>query len=264
MIKLWENNTPFFNPDFKQEEPCLEEFPVEGSKTAVIVIPGGAYWFRAEGNEGTDIIKVLNSFGYTCFMLKYRITPYHHPVELLDAQRAVRVVRSLADKYGYSPDRIAVIGFSAGGHLAFSLCSHFDGGRTDGDEIDRFSCRPDVGGLGYPVTTLVGDLQHAGSTVNLLGKDYDPELAKSLSYPDAIPEDNPPMFIWHTREDLVVNVRGSLQCAEAYVLKGIPVELHVYPFENHGLGPAVGHHAETWLPLFSKFIDMIFRKRDGK
>ena len=264
MIKLWENGAPYFNPDFGQEEPCLEEYPVEGSKTAVIVIPGGGYHFRAEENEGTNIIKVLNAFGYTCFMLKYRIAPYHHPVELGDAKRAVRVVRSLSDKYGYEQNRIVVIGFSAGGHLTFTLCAKSDNGRDDGDEIDRYSCRPDIGGLCYAVTTLVGDLQHVGSTNNLLGEGYDPALAHSLSYPDAIPSDNPPMFIWHTCEDRIVDARGPIECAEAYITKGIPVEMHIYPFENHGLGNAEGHHAETWLPLLAKFIEMIFKKRDKK
>lgn len=236
-IRLWENDVPLFDPSYGQEEPTLTPY-LNGRKGSgcVIVLPGGGYTGRAD-HEGGMIARMYNEVGISSFVLNYRVAPYHHPAELYDAQRAVRLVRHRAAEYGIDPYKIAVLGFSAGGHLAVNTCELFDAGMTGGDEIDRESSRPDAGIFCYPVVTLIGRT-HAGSRDNLLGENPDPALLRKLSGECSVPDDMPPAFIWHTVTDDGVDVTNSLNLAIAMHEKNIGYEMHIYPHGGHGLGLA--------------------------
>lgn len=261
-IKLWEN-TPDFDPEKGLEEPCLLDRTIVGSDKCVLVIPGGGYFFRAEDHEGESIAARLNADGISAFILRYRHHPYKHPIPQNDVNRAVRVVRSMAEKYGYAENKIAVLGFSAGGHLAGTAACHFDYGRDDGDETDKISCRPDLAVLCYPVITIGSKFTHLGSTECLLGKDYDRALADEMSCEKSVRDDTPPCFIWTTAGDTCVPPENSMLMALALSEKKIPYELHIFPYGDHGLGLAPdAPHVAVWMELCEKFIALHFDKKD--
>ncbi len=260
IIKLWDK-TPEYDPEKGLEEPCLLAYPAEGAKKCVLVIPGGGYCWRAEDHEGIELAKMFNKNGITAFVLRYRHHPYKHPIPMNDALRAVRVVRKLSEKYGYESDQIGVMGFSAGGHLAMTAATQFDYGRDDGDETDRISSRPDLCMLCYAVTEIGTEFTHWGSTVNLLGNDFNRELAAKLSCANAIKDDTPPCFIWATAEDDCVPVEDSLHIGLALSKKKIPYELHIYPYGPHGLGTADNLPlVSSWTGLCLDFINYHFKK----
>lgn len=240
-IYLWEKGkTPYFNPEYGQEEPNLTPYLLSGDKKrgAIIVAPGGAYAMKAYQHEGYDVAKRLNSYGFNAFVIDYRVAPYKYPAITEDILRAVRYVRYHADEMNIDPTKIAVLGFSSGGHLCNSAMCAFDYG-TDGDEIDKVSSRPDAVVLCYPVVTLVEDYMHSGSRVRLLGGLPDEEkLATQLSGEKSVKEDTPPCFIWHTQDDDGVSVWNSLNLYSSLVKNNIPSELHVFPHGAHGLGMA--------------------------
>jgi len=262
MIKLWKNNVPYFKEEYNQEAPSLTPFIVEGAKSCIIVIPGGAYQFIAGDHEGLDIVRHLNENGISAFLLRYRVAPYHHPVMQCDINRAVRVCRFLASEYGYDSDKIAVLGFSAGGHLVGTAVTHFDYGVEDSDEIDKISCRPDMGILCYAVLNIGGEFTHWGTTNNLIGDSDDPALCQHMSCEKAVREDTPPCFIWHTAADQAVPCENSLMFAAALSEKKIPFELHIFPEGRHGLGHIKAleecPHTAQWLPLMIKYVKHTF------
>ncbi|MBR2460740.1 MAG: alpha/beta hydrolase [Clostridia bacterium] len=255
-IKLWDNGTPYYDPDFGQPETTVTPYLAEGEgkRGCVIVFPGGGYAMRAE-HEGEPIAKMLNEIGVHAFVLNYRVAPYKHPAELEDALRAIRWVRYHAEKYNIDPDKIGILGFSAGGHLAVSASTHFDYGRPGGDAIDAMSSKPNAAIYCYAVCTLERPYTHIGSRNNLLGENASPELVKQMSGPDAVREDMPPVFIWHTFEDTCVPVQNSVLMAMALREKSIPVEMHIVPHGSHGLGlaPALPHVAQ-WAPLLQTWL----------
>ncbi len=180
-----------------------------------MVLPGGGYGGLAS-HEGKDYALWLNQAGITAFVLKYRLgsSGYRHPIMLNDAARAIRTVRSHADEWKIDPKRIGIMGSSAGGHLASTMLTHFDGGKTDdADEIERQSSRPDLGILCYPVITM-GEYTHQGSRNNLLGQNPPEELVKLLSNELQVTPQTPPTFLWHTAEDGAVPVENSLMFAD--------------------------------------------------
>src|SRR6185295_4494487 len=182
---LWPGGAPGAQGTEDVDKPTLAAYVVpagRGTGTAVIVCPGGGYQGLSMDKEGDQIAKWLNSLGVTSFVLKYRLGPkYHHPVELGDAQRAIRTVRAKAAEYRLLPDRIGIMGFSAGGHLAATAGTHFDAGNAGApDAIDRLSSRPDFLVLCYPVVSLLNYV-HQGSKRNLLGDNPDPKLVENLS-----------------------------------------------------------------------------------
>lgn len=256
-INLWENGAPFFKEEFGQEQPSLTPYLTDSKETrgCVIVIPGGGYAMRAVDHEGTQIAKMINEAGINAFVLNYRYAPYRHPVELGDALRAIRWVRFHAQKYNINPNKIGILGFSAGGHLTVSASEHFDYGIENGDPIDKVSSRPDAAVYCYAVCSLEKPFSHFGSRDNLLGKDFDPKLAKSLSGEESVREDMPPAFFWHTFEDEAVPVENSLAMAMAMRKKKIPVEMHIFPEGKHGLGlaPEIPHTAQ-WATLLKKWL----------
>jgi acetyl esterase/lipase len=189
--------------------------------------------------EGTKIAEWLNSLGVTAFVLRYRHhgTGQMHPIPMQDGQRAVRTVRARAAEWNIDPSRIGVMGFSAGGHLASTLGTHFDGGdSTATDPIDHASSRPDFLILCYPVITMTADFMHKGSRDNLIGKDADPELAKSMSSELQVTRETPPTFIFQTDADKTVPAENSVAFYLALRKAGVPAELHIYQNGGHGLG----------------------------
>jgi len=238
-IRLWEGNAPGALGSAPDDIPTLTPFiPNKPNGSAVIVFPGGGYQHLAD-HEGRPVAEWLNTLGITAFVLKYRLGPkYHHPSELLDAARAVRLVRSRAAEWKVDPRRIGVLGFSAGGHLASTIGTHFDPGQQGAaDEVDRVSSRPDLLVLVYPVITM-GKFTHGGSKKNLLGDNPSPEMIKLLSNEEQVTKDTPPTFLIHTMNDAAVPVENSLQFAEALRKVGVPFELHVYERGPHGFGLA--------------------------
>ena len=239
MIKLWENGSPLFDESIGQEEPSITPYLIKTDTPvgAVIVFPGGAYHIRAP-HEAEPIAKMLNKAGINAFVLNYRTAPYHYPAMLYDEQRAIRYIRHHAKEFNTNPDKIGVLGFSAGGHLAVMAMQQYDLGLTDGDEIDRVSCRPDAAVLCYPVVSLLKEGHgHIGSACNLLG-DYTEEMARKLSGELNVKDTDPPVFFWHTSDDAAVHVANSLNLGVQLREHNIPFEMHIYPHGKHGLGLA--------------------------
>jgi acetyl esterase/lipase len=204
----------------------------------VIVCPGGGYFMLADNHEGKQIASWLNSFGVSAFVLRYRHAPrYHHPAPLHDAQRAIRLVRSRAKKWRVDPNRIGIIGFSAGGHLASSTGTHFDKGIPEAkDPVDKESCRPDFMILGYPVISFTEPFTHVGSRNNFVGGN--PALAELFSNEKQVTAQTPPTFLLHTSEDRVVPPQNSIVFYMALLKAGVPAELHIYEKGPHGVGLA--------------------------
>lgn len=257
-LYLWEKGrTPYFDPEFGQDEPNLTPYLLSGDKKrgAVIVAPGGGYTMKAYQHEGYDVAEKLNSFGINAFVLDYRVAPYKYPAITEDILRAIRYVRYHAEEMNIDPTKIAVLGFSSGGHLCNSAMCVFDYGK-DGDEIDKVSSRPDAVVLCYPVVTLVEDYMHVGSRTRLVGGlDNEEKLANSLSGEKAVKDDTPPCFIWHTQDDDGVSVWNSLNLYSSLVKNNIPSELHVFPHGEHGLGMAPDRNdISQWTSLLNTWL----------
>lgn len=248
-IKLWPNGAPGALGSEPDDIPTLTPFLPSGrsSGAAVIVCPGGGYTHLAD-HEGRPVAEWLNSIGITAFVLKYRIGPkYHHPAPLQDAARAVRLVRSRAAEWKIDPRRIGILGFSAGGHVASTIGTHFDAGNPTADDlIERVSSRPDLLVLIYPVITM-GEFTHGGSKKQLIGENASADLVKLLSNEEQITKQTPPTFLVHTANDDAVPVENSLRFAEQLRKFGIPFELHIYERGRHGFGLGGGDPIlSTW------------------
>jgi len=240
-IKLWPNGAPGAVSSAPEDIPTLTAFfpSQRASGAAVIVCPGGGYTHLAD-HEGRPVAEWLNSIGITAFVLKYRIGPnYHHPAPLQDAARAIRLVRSRAAEWKIDPKRIGILGFSAGGHLASTIGTHFDSGQANAsDPIDRASSRPDLMVLIYPVITM-GQFTHSGSRNQLIGTNPSADMVKLLSNEEQVTKETPPTFLVHTANDAAVPVENSLHFVEALRKAGAPFELHIYERGPHGFGLGV-------------------------
>ena len=208
---------------------------------AIVICPGGGYGHLAMDHEGHQIAQWLNSFGVAGFILQYRHrnsgAGYGHPAPLQDVQRAIRTVRSGADRWSVKPDRIGVLGFSAGGHLASTAVTHFDDKVYDPrDEIDKAGARPDFGVLIYPVISFVEPFTHVGSRQNLLGADAGKELIEKFSNERQVTAQTPPCFLIHTWEDTGVPAENSVYFCLAMRKARVPVEMHLFARGPHGLG----------------------------
>ena len=223
----------------------------------MIVFPGGGYGMLASNHEGRQVANWFNALGVTAFVLKYRLGPrYHHPIELGDAQRAIRIVRSRAADFEVSPDRIGILGFSAGGHLASTAGTHFDSGNASAaDPIDRVSSRPDFLILAYPVISFVAPYAHTGSQNNLLGENADPKLRAELSNELHVTAQTPPTFLFSTDADTAVPSENSVAFYLALRKAGVPAEMHIFEKGPHGVGldlddPALGE----WPTLLANWM----------
>lgn len=258
MIPLWENEIPLFDEE-SEFIPYLEPYVVDNQNlsSCIIVCPGGGYTHRAE-HEGAPVAKWLNSMGVSSFVLHYRVSPYKHPAPLLDAKRAIRLVRYNAKKWNINPNKIGILGFSAGGHLASTLGTHFDDGdKKSADPVERVSSRPDCMILCYPVISMA-EFTHEGSKKALLGENPDPVLIFTLSTQNMVTDRTPPTFLWHTSDDEGVRVENSFLFAMALKKHNIPFELHIFPHGRHGLGLAKGTaYVENWPWLCSNWLKSI-------
>ena len=241
-ILLWPDGAPGAKGSSDADKPSLTIYPAGQHKvpTGVVVCPGGGYVHLAMDHEGQQIAAWLNNLGISAYVLKYRLGPaYQHPVELWDAQRALRYVRAHAEEFGIRPDRIGIWGFSAGGHLASTVGTHFDAGNSGAsDPIEKQSSRPDFMILAYPVITFEEPYAHLGSVHALLGEKPDPSLVRLLSNESQVTARTPPTFLFHTTDDSVVPVENSLLFYSALRKAGVPAEMHIYRTGKHGVGLA--------------------------
>ncbi len=239
-VPLWPGGAPGALGTNANDIPTLTAYLPDATNAtgaAMVICPGGGYQFLAT-HEGNDYALWLNQHGVTCFVLKYRLGShgYRHPVMLQDAARAVRWVRAHADEFKVDAHRVGIMGSSAGGHLASTLLTHFDGGETNAaDAVERQSSRPDLGILCYAVITM-GELTHHGSRDNLLGQNRDPDLLKLLSNELQVTTNTPPCFLWTTFEDNTVPMENSMMFSEALRKNHVPFALHVYEEGGHGMG----------------------------
>jgi acetyl esterase/lipase len=243
-IPLWSAGAPGALGSAESDVPTLTAFLPPADKAtgaAIVICPGGGYGGLAP-HEGAGYAEWLAEHGIAGVVLKYRLgsNGYRHPAMLNDASRAVRLTRSKAAEWKIDAKRVGIMGSSAGGHLASTLLTHFDGGKSEAiDLVERESSRPDLGILCYPVITM-GPNTHQGSKTNLLGKDPPADLVELLSNEKQVTPQTPPCFIWHTWEDNAVKVENVLDFAAALRKAGVPFELHIYEKGGHGLGLGAG------------------------
>lgn len=267
VIRLWEGFAPMAKGESEKDIPTLTIYKPQGetvTRTAVVICPGGGYGGLAADHEGRQIGEWMSSQGVTAFELHYRLSPYRHPVPMIDVQRAIRTVRARAKEFNIDSQKIGIIGFSAGGHLASTAATHFNERTIEpADEIDRVSARPDFAVLAYPVITFDDAHTHAGSKKNLLGENPDANLVILMSNDRAVTKETPPTFLFHTVADTAVPVENSLLFFAACRRAGVPVELHVFETGRHGVGLAQNdpvlsewpHLCERWLKMHG-FLEM--------
>jgi acetyl esterase/lipase len=258
-MPLWEHGAPGALGTADTDIPTLTVFRASrrASGAGVVVAPGGGYQNLAMDHEGRQVASFLNSMGISAFVLKYRLGPrYHHPIELGDAQRALRTVRARAQEFGVLSDRIGMMGFSAGGHLASSAATHFDAGKADStDPIDRVSSRPDFLILGYPVISSDPAIAHAGSFKNLLGDNPDPKLLEELSNDLRVTPQTPPTFIFQTNADTTVVAENSVRFYLALRKAKVPAEMHIFENGPHGVGLSLDDPAlSLWPTLLTNWL----------
>jgi acetyl esterase/lipase len=257
---LWPGGAPGAQGDEEIDKPTLTVFlptAPNPTKTGVVVAPGGGYQHLAVEKEGYAVARWLNERGVAAFVLQYRLGPkYHHPVEIGDAQRAIRTVRANAAEYGVATDHIGFWGFSAGGHLAATTGTRFDAGDAAAkDVIEQQSSKPDFLVLAYPVITFKEPSLHRGSLKYLLGDTPDPKLVDSLSAETQVTKDTPPTFLFTTTDDKTVPVINSVMFYSALVSAGVPAELHIFQHGAHGAGLAPANpQLSVWVDLLAKWM----------
>ncbi|MCB0748260.1 MAG: alpha/beta hydrolase [Ignavibacteriae bacterium] len=282
-LPLWEKNIPNEN-DVKVEEtieitdklritavdePIIEVYlPSKNYATgeAIVICPGGGYRILAYNSEGSDVAKWLNSRGIAGIVVKYRlpITPNNIQGRLspfLDLQRAIRLTRFKSHEWGIDPSKVGVMGFSAGGHLASTLGTHFEDNFFSTDKIDSINCRPDFMVLMYPVITLKEPFLHLGSRTNLIGDPADSTLINYYSNELHITENTPPTFLVHADDDKGVAVENSLMFYNNLRKHGVKCEMHIFQEGGHGFGLAVGKgRLEQWKDLCITWIKNLSKK----
>lgn len=221
----------------------------QATGTMVVICPGGGYQNLAMDHEGHQVARWFTAHGIAAAIVKYRLGPkYRHPAPLQDVLRAIRVVRSRATELNIRPDRVGVMGFSAGGHLASTAATLFglEAARA-ADGLEAVSSRPDFAILGYPVIVFGADVTHKGSQRNLIGDTPPTDLVVLLSTDRQVTARTPPTFLFHTTEDTAVPPQNSVAFYLALKNAGVPAELHIYEKGAHGLGLApADRELSTW------------------
>lgn len=278
VIDLWNGHVPgsIRNGSFKETvdsndywtkmrfvtDPRLDMYLAPAEKatgTAVVICPGGSYWGLAIDHEGAQVAKWLNGLGISAFVLKYRLPDSSIMVNksigpMQDGQRAIRIVRSRAKEWGIDPHKIGVMGFSAGGHLASTLSTHFN--EKVYDVKDSVSARPDFSILIYPVISMDSTITHWGSRENLLGKNPSPELVRHFSNELQVTKETPPAFLVQSMDDDAVPVQNSIAYALALKKFHIRCELHLYESGGHGYGLGRTNDTEsTWPEACRKWLE---------
>ena len=251
----------------KVQEPTIEVYLPSKSNAngqAVLIFPGGGYHILAYDWEGTDIAKFLNGKGIAGIVVKYRLPSdvsqkEKYNVPLIDAQRAMRMVRSKAKDWNIQEDKIGIIGFSAGGHLASTLGTHFNEKVYAAvDEMDEASARPDFMALGYPVVTFTQTTKHSGSEKNLLGDTDNGDLEKHFSNELQVTANTPPTFLIHATDDGSVPVENSLLFFQALKDKGVSATMHIYPKGGHGFSLAREDvHLRGWTERLFEWMESL-------
>jgi acetyl esterase/lipase len=260
VLPLWSGAAPGALGSAESDVPAITVYlprTMAPNTPAVIVCPGGGYGALASNHEGRQVASYLNSLGMAAFVLRYRLGPrYHHPIELGDAQRAMRTLRSHAAEWRIDPARIGIMGFSAGGHLAMSASTLFDAGNPRAEDVvDRAGSRPDFAVLGYSVISMTAPWTHRGSRRNLLGDNPDADLAKRLSGEEAVTKETPPTFIFQTNEDTAVPAENSVYYYLALRQAAVPAEMHVFEKGAHGVGLANDNAAlSVWSTLLANWL----------
>jgi len=255
---IWSGSPPGLDPGIDQNPPTIAPYLIRASNPspAVVVLPGGGYSIKA-AHEAIPIAQWLNSLGISAFVLDYRVAPYRHPIPMIDARRAIQYVRSKAEDWSIDAQRVAILGFSAGGHLASTTGTHFetiDNVKLPEDEISKYSFRPNAMILCYPVISF-SECGHMGSMQNLLGNAANDATRRWLSNELQVTTQTPPSFIWHTADDETVPVDNSLQFARALSSHSIPFDLHIFSHGIHGIGLAQGHpFTQSWTGLCAHWL----------
>jgi len=232
-------------------EPTITPYFPEKDKatgTAIIIFPGGSYINLATGHEGEAIAKEFNKFGLAAFVVKYRLPSDQIMVDktigpLQDAERAIQIVRQRASEWGVNPNKVGIIGFSAGGHLASTLDTHFD--KVVIDNKDNISLRPDFAMLIYPVISF-GPYAHAYSRENLIGKNPSQQLLDLYSNENQVTSNTPPTFLVHAEDDDAVPVQNSLLFYDALVKNKVKAEMHLFQEGGHGFGLINSKNKGRW------------------
>ncbi|MCH8686277.1 alpha/beta hydrolase [Pedomonas mirosovicensis] len=241
--------------------PMMTVFrPARPNGAALLIIPGGGYVRVVIDKEGFECARRWSEKGVTCFVMRYRLPADgwadRARAPLQDAQRAMRLIRASAAKYGIDPNRINVLGFSAGGHLAASLATrHAEETYAPVDAADRLSARPTVAALGYPVISMSAPHAHMGSRAQLIGENAAPEVEAINAPSNRVTAETPPTFLFHATDDRSVPVNNSLMMYAGLVAKNIPTEMHLFEKGGHGFGlrDAAGIPAEAWPQLFDRW-----------
>lgn len=282
-IRLWPDKVPGFPDDYvhkahSEVDPMrvtdtsratMKVFPADPKTAtghALAIFPGGGYSILAHKHEGEEVAKFFNSKGITCFVVYYRVTikggqkGYQFPGPLLDARQAIRHVRKNATQYKIDPNKVGVLGFSAGGHLA-SMCATRYADQLKGDPISDISVRPDFAAMIYPVISAIAPYSH-GCTRKILGPNATKEQKVAASAEHLITKDTPPLFLAHNQFD-GVSSHNSTVLAQAATKMKVPCELHLYPQGGHGFGMGIKgkHLAADWPSLLEKFIKRIPTKK---
>ncbi len=254
-FELWENHIP--GGKCEDNSPAIHYYPAENKLTdaTVLIFAGGGYTHRAD-HESVDYAVLLNSFGMDAFVLDYRVNPMMFPFPLLDARRGIRFVRANAEKFGIDPKKVAVMGSSAGGHLAALLSTYKNALLGEGrDSVDNFDAIPNMQILAYPVLDYDG---HASSFEMLMGENV--ERHKELTPRLLADENTPPAFIWHTSTDDIVDVNNTFRYAERLHELGIQMEMHIYPTGTHGVGLAkVNKKPDRIVPYLQRWPEELKR-----
>ena len=246
-ISLWNGKAPVGEGQFEDADAWLTLYRAsDGNGTGIVICPGGGYGGLAIQPEGHGIAKWLNGHGITGAVLEYRLPKGRSFVPLMDAQRAIRTVRANAKAWGLRPERVGILGFSAGGHLASTAGTHFDAGNAKADNaVDRASSRPDFMILIYPVITM-GNQTHGGSRRNLLGTNPSAELVKLFSNEQQVTAETPPAFLAHALDDRPVPPVNSRLFYEAQRANKLPAKYLELPSGGHGLNGYKGPMWDAW------------------
>ena len=244
---LWPDQAPTGDGTFESAKPVITVHrPAKANGASAVICPGGGYGGLVTGAEGHGIAKWLNTHGVTGIVLEYRLPRGRQFVPLLDAQRAIRIVRSKAEAWGCDPKRIGIIGFSAGGHLASTAATHFDAGKDDAtDPIERVSSRPDFAVLVYPVISM-GDKGHGGSKRNLLGNSPSTKNVELFSNEKQVTAQSSPTYLTHALDDRVVSAENSKMFHEAMKAKNVATHYLELPSGDHGLNGYKGPMWDAW------------------